>query len=206
MTSEQRTVLPRTRILLADDHPIFRAGVRRVLEQEPDLQVLAEVGDGASCVAQAAILSPDLIIADVSMPHMDGFDVGEWIRQNLPQCRFIMISMYSADGFVEKAKQVGASGFVAKEDAADELLSAIRARRECFYASASAGGKGPQTQNAAIPEPRDEDLMFRDMIGGLTRSELRVLQLLSLSSKKFDLRGPNKLLELAIRHRDQIPS
>lgn len=228
MMQRQAPAHQRTRILLADDHPIFRAGVRRVLEQTSGLEVLAEVGDGASCVAQAAILKPDLIIADVSMPHMSGFEVGEWIRDNLPGCRLIMISMHSAGGFADKAKQVGASGFVAKEDAADELLSAIRAEEGDFYTSVSIGGNSGQAQRLAAVEIHEPDKEFRDMIRGLTRSELRVLQLLSESmtsrdiaaklgisprtvqahrlniSKKFDLRGPNKLLELAIRHRDRI--
>lgn len=228
MTQGQAPICRRTRILLADDHPIFRAGVRRVVEQAPGLEVLAEVGDGASCVAQAAILKPDLIIADVSMPHMSGFDVGEWLRGNLPGCRLIMISMHSASGFVEKAKQVGASGFVAKEDAADELLAAIKAEHGSFYTSASIGGNNSLNQSFMAFEASQEDLEFSELINGLTRSELRVLQMLSQSltsrdiaaklgisprtvqahrlniSKKFDLRGPNKLLELAIRHRDRI--
>jgi len=216
------------RLLLADDHPIFRAGIRRTLETEPDLEILAEVGDGASCVAQAAVLRPDVIIADVSMPNMTGFDIADWARENLPECRTIIVSMHSASAFVEKAIDSGAFGFVAKEDAVEEILAAIRFDGEGFYRSLSAGGRNVRDDMETVALPQTAEQETTALLKSLTRSELKVLTLLcnSLTSReiadalglsprtvqthrnniaiKLDIRGPHRLLEFAIRNANLI--
>ena len=116
-----------TRILLADDHALVRRGVRLILESEPDLTVIAEAGDGAEAVALARTHEIDLAILDVAMPRMTGLQAAREISRRTPAPRILLLSMYDNDQYFFEALKAGASGYVLKSGADQDLVEACRA-------------------------------------------------------------------------------
>jgi DNA-binding NarL/FixJ family response regulator len=114
------------RIVLADDHTIFLSGLRTLLEKEPDLEVVAKVKDGREAVRVAHEKRPDLVVMDVSMPGMNGIEATRQITATLPRVKVLCLSMHSEEQFVTAVLEGGASGYLLKECALDELLTAIR--------------------------------------------------------------------------------
>jgi DNA-binding NarL/FixJ family response regulator len=116
-----------TRILLADDHSILRSGLRLLLETQPNLQVVGEAATGTETLNLAETLQPDLILLDLSMPHLGGLDALPILRQLVPSARVLVLTMHDDAQYLRKAIQSGASGYILKKAADVELLSAIRA-------------------------------------------------------------------------------
>src|SRR5690349_23889235 len=128
-----------TRILVADDHAIVRAGLRRVLDAQPDLQVVAEASDGAEAVKKALSEDVHLAILDVSMPKLTGIQAAHELSRRRPELRLLMLSMYDSEQYLFEALRAGASGYVLKSHADQDIVRACRAtmRGETFlYASA----------------------------------------------------------------------
>lgn len=113
----------RARILLADDHQLTLAGIRRLLETSYD--VIAEVNDGAALVKAAAVMQPDLIVLDISMPQINGIDAAARIRKSAPQVKLLFLTMHVNSRFLAAALAAGATGYVLKTAAAEELLQAV---------------------------------------------------------------------------------
>jgi DNA-binding NarL/FixJ family response regulator len=115
-----------TRILVADDHPIVRSGLKTVLDAQPDLQVVAEAEDGAEAVKKALAEDVDLAILDVSMPKTTGIQAAEELRRRKPELRLLMLSMYDSEQFLFQSLKAGASGYVLKSEADQDLVEAVR--------------------------------------------------------------------------------
>jgi DNA-binding NarL/FixJ family response regulator len=116
-----------TRIILADDHKITRQGLRSLLEKESDMEVIAEAEEGRAAVKLAAKLSPDIVIMDVSMPDLNGMEAARQITAERPQVKIVALSMHSDSLFVTEMLKSGASGYLLKDCAFEELTQAIRA-------------------------------------------------------------------------------
>jgi DNA-binding NarL/FixJ family response regulator len=121
------TVPLKTRILLADDHPMVRRGLRMVLDAEPDLEVVAEAGDGAEAVELAMSTEVDLAILDVAMPRLTGLQASAELKRRRPELRTLMLSMYDSEQYFFEALKAGASGYVLKSAADQDLVEACRA-------------------------------------------------------------------------------
>ncbi len=121
------TVPLKTRILLADDHPMVRRGLRMVLDSEPDLEVVAEAGDGAEAVETALAEGVDLAVLDVAMPRMTGLQAAAELKRRKPELRTLMLSMYESEQYFFEALKAGASGYVLKSAADQDLVEACRA-------------------------------------------------------------------------------
>ena len=121
------TVPLRTRILLADDHPMVRRGLRMVLEAEPDLTVVGEADDGAEAVQLALSIEADLAVLDVAMPRLTGLQAAAELQQRRPELRTLMLSMYDSEQYFFEALKAGASGYVLKSAADRDLVEAVRA-------------------------------------------------------------------------------
>lgn len=115
------------KVLLADDHKIVREGIFYILDREEDIDVVGQAEDGKSTVQMALKLLPDVILMDMGMPEMNGIEATGQIIAELPQCRVIILSMYSDKRFVTQALKVGAKGYILKGCASGELVQAIRA-------------------------------------------------------------------------------
>jgi len=119
--------LKKIRILIADDHAVVRVGTRRILEQEPDLEVVAEAGDGEEAVRQATSLKPDVAIIDVAMPKLDGIQATKQIKSVCPAIAVLILSAYDDDQFVFSLLEAGAAGYLLKSIRGSELVDAVRA-------------------------------------------------------------------------------
>ncbi len=197
-----------TRILVADDHALVREGLKRVLEQEPDLEVVAEASDGHEAVEQALGDEVDLAIVDLSMPRKTGLQVAQELSRRRPDLRTLILSMYENEQFLFEALRSGASGYVLKSGADDDIVEACRAamRGQSFLY--------PSAMEALI-----RDLMERAERSGrdfdvLTPRELEVLKLIAeghtskeiakllvISVKTVDRHRTNMLEKLGMRDR-----
>ena len=126
--TEDRMPTPlKTRVLLADDHTVVRSGLRMVLDAQPDIQVVAEAGDGAEAVQKALSADIDLAILDVAMPRMTGLQAVAELHRRRPDLRVLILSMYDDEQYFFEALKAGASGYVLKSAANRDLVEAIRA-------------------------------------------------------------------------------
>jgi NarL family two-component system response regulator LiaR len=119
--------LKKIKILIADDHAFVREGTRRILEQEPDLEVVAEAGDGEEAVRLASDLKPDVAIIDVAMPKLDGIEATRRIKALCPAVAVLVLSAYDDDQFVFGLLEAGAAGYLLKSVRGHEIVDAIRA-------------------------------------------------------------------------------
>ena len=121
-------------ILLADDHEIFRHGLKMLLDSQPDFQVVGQAANGLEAVALAERLRPDVLIVDLIMPGLNGIEVTSQIKERLPGCRVVVLSLYDDERYVVSALQNGADGFVLKDTNTPDLLQAVRIAMvgQCF--------------------------------------------------------------------------
>ena len=118
--------MKKIRLLVADDHKIFRQGITKLLEEESDLQVVGEAGDGREAVKKATELKPDLVLMDIAMANLNGLEATKQIKKVLPETKVIMVTMHKNEEYILQSFQAGASGFILKEGAVEELVNAIR--------------------------------------------------------------------------------
>ena len=118
--------MAKIRVLLTDDHTLFRQGMRTLLAAEPDIEVVGEAANAADAVALASQDRPDVVLMDIGMTGMSSFEATRQIRKERPETRVIFLSMYDDEDYLAESVEIGASGFILKESPADQLLSAIR--------------------------------------------------------------------------------
>jgi DNA-binding NarL/FixJ family response regulator len=115
----------RLRVLIADDYPAIRKAVRFILEQHPQFEVCGEAEDGAKAIQEAKKLRPDVVVLNVSMPVLDGFEAAREIKVTLPATAIVILSANADDRYIEEAKMIGVQAYVAKTKAAEALTKAI---------------------------------------------------------------------------------
>src|ERR1700680_172567 len=114
----------RVRILIADDHPVIRKRVRSILEDHPRFEVCGEATDGAKAIEEARRLKPDVVVLNVTMPVLNGFEAAREIKTTLPESAIVILSSNADQRFVEEAKKIGVRAYVAKSRAGEALLQA----------------------------------------------------------------------------------
>jgi two-component system response regulator NreC len=115
------------RILLADDHKLMRSGLRLLIEQQPDLSVVGEAGDGREAVSMAKSLRPDVTVMDIGMPNLNGIEASHQITHSHPEIAVVMLSMHADESYVLRALKAGAKGYLLKDSAEADLIRAVRA-------------------------------------------------------------------------------
>lgn len=210
--------MDKIRILLADDHTILRDGIRSLLEDEPDMEVVGEVEDGHSAVRKACELEPDVVLMDIAMPLLNGLEATRKIRRDCPHVKVLVLSMHENEEYIRQVLASGAMGYILKDAAASDLLGAIRA----VYMGESV--LSPAITRLVIEDYlRWGDLNSDNIANGLSPREREVLQLiaegytnkqiadiLSISVKtvqahrhnimsKLDLHDRSELIKYAIR-------
>jgi DNA-binding NarL/FixJ family response regulator len=117
----------RVRVMIADDHPMVRSGLRALLERGGEFQVIAEAANGYEAIDLAILHKPDVILLDVGMPRLSGPDAAQSISQKLPSARIVMVSMHSDEAYVLRALKAGAKGYLLKASPEADVLAAVRA-------------------------------------------------------------------------------
>ncbi len=184
------------RILLADDHAVLRQGLAQALNMQPDMNVVAQAGNGAEAVRLVQAHQPDVALLDINMPEMDGVEATRQITAVAPQTGVIILTMYRRDDYVVDAIRAGASGYLLKEVELDEVLAAIRAvaRGEAVMAPAIAGRVlAALRRPRAAPTPPGETL--------LTEREIEALRLLAEGLTNQEIAARLSLAEKTIRNR-----
>ena len=127
----------KTTILIVDDHALFREGLKAILSQETQYEVIGETGNGREALKLARSLKPELILLDMALPDRNGIELTREIRNSLPNIRIIIVSMHSKIDYIVQAFQAGATGYVVKESAFERLLQGIECvlKDECFMDS-----------------------------------------------------------------------
>ncbi|HEX4276245.1 MAG TPA: response regulator transcription factor [Bryobacteraceae bacterium] len=117
----------RLKVMIADDHPLVRSGLRALLDRDGEFEVVAEAADGNEAIDLALLHKPDVILLDVGMPRLSGLDAAQSISQKLPASRIVMLSMHSDEAYVLRALKAGARGYLLKASPEADVISAIRA-------------------------------------------------------------------------------
>ena len=117
----------KTRILLAEDHATVREGIKLLVNNQPDMEVVAEAGDGATALEIAGDLHPDMVVMDISMPEMNGLLATKRLRRMCPNVKILTLTRHTDDGYLQQLIKAGVNGYVLKQSAPSELINAIRA-------------------------------------------------------------------------------
>src|SRR5687768_12675597 len=208
------------RILLADDHTVVRQGLRKVLEERPDWEVVAEAGDGRDAVRQAEQLKPDVAILDVAMPLLNGIEATRQIARRVPGTRILVLSMHADEAYVAQILQAGATGYLLKDSADVDLLQAVAAvsQGKSFFSPAIArvmlddyvrqrgGEKGAVDRYESLSERERE--IFQLVAEAKTNKEIAALLNVSPSTvethrahimEKLDLHSAAEIVLYAVR-------
>jgi len=121
----EKTLSPKIKILIVDDHNVVREGLRRILELDDTLEVIGEAKSGVEAISRAVALMPDVVIMDLKMPGMDGITATREIKQRLPRTQVLVLTLYAED-YVEEALDAGASGYLLKDSDLKLIMMAIR--------------------------------------------------------------------------------
>lgn len=175
VSAPERGSTSKIRVLLADDHTILRAGLRMMLDAQPDIEVIGEASDGRQALAEAQRLQPDVVLMDITMPEMNGIEATRQIKRALDSTRVLILTMHENEEYLFQVLRAGASGYILKEAAGTELISAIRVVFSGrFYMSPSAQSMmvGDYLQRVRSGEERDS-------YSALTEREREILKLVA---------------------------
>lgn len=171
------------RILLADDHAVLQAGLAAMLNAEPDMQVVGTARDGHECIRQAVLLTPDIVLLDVNMPNCNGLEALVELRRQTPAGKVLVLTMHDDVEYLRHVMTQGASGFVLKQAAGEELLAAIRAvyRGGVYLHPAHA----QQLMQPTPPPP--EHAAATGRLAMLSEREAQIFKLVALGYRNSDI-------------------
>jgi DNA-binding NarL/FixJ family response regulator len=214
------------KILIADDHPIFRKGLLQVIEVETDLHIVAEAEDGLDAYTKIKALRPAIAVLDVSMPKMDGFQVARKLRDDGSDVGIIFLTAYKDEDLFNEALEVGAKGYVLKNNALSDILNSIRTVAAGEYYISPTLSSFMVTRRASETSSAKDKPNLKD----LTPTELRILKLIAQAKTnkeiaqelfishrtvenhranicmKLDLHGTNALTRFVLEHKGALTS
>jgi DNA-binding NarL/FixJ family response regulator len=185
------------RVVISDDHDLFRRGLRMVLEAEDDIEVVAEAADGQEAVARVEELAPDVVLMDVRMPRLGGIDATRMIRQLFPSTRIIVLSVSDEEDDIYGAVKAGANGYLLKEVSIEEVADAVRA----VFAGQSL--ISPELASKLLAEFSGPPKAVDDPLPSsarLTEREVAVLKLVALGHENATIAGELDVAESTVRN------
>jgi DNA-binding NarL/FixJ family response regulator len=218
--------ITKTKVYIIDDHPVFRHGLKQMIQADPAFVVVGEAGDDITALAEIPMVKPDIVIVDVRLPRHGGLELVRTLRSVQPRTACIMLTMHAEESTFNAAMDAGAFGYILKEDALELVLLGLRAvAAGTLYLSPKIAGWVLRRQQrvSALKETKTG-------FAALTATERRILQLVSENKtnkeiasqlfishrtvethrskicEKLDLQGAHKLLQFAIEHRSELQS
>ena len=204
--------MDKIRVLLADDHTILRDGIRSLLEDESDMEVVGEAEDGHSAVRMACQLLPDVVLMDIAMPLLNGLEATRQIRRSQPQVKVLVLTMHDNEEYIRQILTTGAMGYILKDAAARELLNAIRAvhRGEAVLSPAVTrlviedylrwGDQKPDQPSNGLSEREREVLQL--IAEGYTNKQ--IAEILCISIKTVQAHRTNLMQKLNLHDRGEL--
>jgi DNA-binding NarL/FixJ family response regulator len=207
------------RILIADDHPVFRKGLRQIVETEPDLKIVAEADDGEQAWARILEQRPDVAVLDVDMPRMDGFDVVREIRARSLELAVVFLTMHKDEDVFNEAINHGVQGYIVKDSAATDIVGGIRAvaSGQPFISPSISGYLLARNSGSASAGLKDLTLNEKKILlliaGHKTNKEIAAQLFISHRTvenhranicQKLDLHGSHALLKFALDHKSRL--
>jgi two-component system, NarL family, invasion response regulator UvrY len=206
------------RVLLADDHSIVREGLRRIVEESDDLEVVAEAADGREALKQVEELAPDVAVVDISMPGIDGLEVVSRLKDTHPGLPVLILTMHEEAQYIVRAIEAGAMGYLTKQSAPEQLVTAIRRvysgqryiTDEATEALALRIARGTRDKTPLDSLSMRELQVLRRLAMGHTNREIAQAYSLSIKTvdtyrarllKKLDLRNNAELIRFALQNR-----
>lgn len=173
--TEYRMTSEKTAVLIADDHPLFRKGLRQAIEEDAALTVVAEAGDGAAALRQIRDLKPDVAVLDIDMPGMTGLQVARAVREEGLYVALVILTVYREEDMFNEAMDMGVRGYVLKETAGVEIIEALKAvSMGKYYISPTISG-----YLAGRTERARQLLKEKPSLSALTATEVKVLRLIA---------------------------
>ena len=205
--------MAKIKCLLVDDHTLLRQGVRRLLEGEPDFEVVGESPDAGDAVEKARELRPDIVLMDIGMPGLSSFEAVRQIRKNRPETRLLFLTMHDDEDYLVQGLEAGAAGYVLKDTPAPQLFTAVReVHKGGKYLSSQVLGKLVEDFRARV-----HDAKMRPRFSTLTPREREILKLLAegnsvkeiavllgLSVKTVEAHKFNLMRKLDIHNKTQL--
>lgn len=215
---------PKLKLLIVDDHPVFRRGVREIIEGHRRFQVVGEASDGDRALQLLSELKPDLILLDIDMPGLSGLEMARKLHREKAETRIVVLTMYKDEDLFNAAMDAGVKGYILKENAGEDIVAALEsaAQGELFLsASLSHAGRNRSDRVRAL-------ILSKPQIEELTAAERRILRLIAddrtskeiahvlrISAKtvenhrlnichKLNLHGSHSLLKFAFDHKSQL--
>ena len=204
--------MAKIRILLTDDHTLFRQGIRTLIAAEPDMEVCGEASNAAEAIAEAQELRPDVVLMDIGMAGISSFEATRQIRKARPETRVLFLSMYDDEDYLAECVDIGANGYVLKDSPADQLITAIReAYRGGSYLSPrlltklvdgfrSGGGAGMQARFGTLTK-REREILKMLAEG---KSVKEIAGTFDLSVKTVEAHKFNLMRKLDIHNKAQL--
>jgi len=206
--------MSKVRVLLTDDHTLFRQGIRTLIGAEPDLEVVGEAANASDAVALAQHVHPDVVLMDIGMTGMSSFEATRLIRKDRPETKVVFLSMYDDEDYLSESMEIGASGYILKESPAEQLLTAVReVHRGGSYLS-------PRLLARLVDDFRTQGrggLIRQPRFGTLTKREREILKMLAegksvkeiasgfdLSVKTIEAHKFNLMRKLDIHNKAQL--
>lgn len=216
---------PEIHIVIADDHPVFRQGLRQIIEMEQGLKVVGEARDGSSALSMIQELKPDVAVLDINMPNLKGFDVAREVRRQGLKTQVIFLTMYDDERMFNEALNAGALGYLLKDSAISDIVESVRAVAAGQHFISPSISRYLINRSTRSQSLNEQTPSLKD----LTPSELRILKLIAenKSSKeiadqlfisyrtvenhrtnicqKLGLHGSNALVRFALEHKFDLP-
>ena len=212
------------KILIADDHPVFRRGLKMVIESEPDLKVVADTDDGVSALAAIEAHQPDLIVLDVNMPQMNGFDVVRRLQNARSKVAIVFLTMHKDEEMFNAAMDLGVGGYILKDSAVTDIISCLKTvlsgapyispQLSAFLLNRSRRAAELSQKIPALERLTPTERQILKFIADYKTSK-EIAEILCIHSRtvdnhrtnisqKLDLKGSHALLKFAVEHKSQI--
>jgi DNA-binding NarL/FixJ family response regulator len=203
-------------IVIADDHPIVRQGLRTMIEADPLLRVLAEADNGETALASIVELQPDVVVLDINMPPPDGLAVARQLRQQQLSVEIIFLTMHQDEALLNAAVDLGVKGFIVKDAAVNEIVGCIKAvaAGQSFFSPALTGQLVTKRQGSPLKNLTTSELRVLTLVAeAKTNKEIAELMFISVRTvehhrsnicTKLGLTGKNALLTFALTHKSEL--